>query len=109
MIKKRLTVPVALIVAITSVILCLHRPSTTDGQDIKYRIIEIEKGWGYEIAINGQVCIHQDCIPAFPGNTAFTDSRSAERVAKAVVSRLAANRSPSLTEDEVSELLERQD
>ena len=66
---------------------------------------EGEQGWGYDIAIDGKVKIHQPFIPALEGMRPFADKESAEKMARFVARKVESGEYPAVTKAEVDSLL----
>ncbi|MCX6146666.1 MAG: DUF4907 domain-containing protein [Candidatus Kapabacteria bacterium] len=71
-----------------------------------YSIINSSGGsFGYDILSSGKVMIHQENIPAVPGNQGFKEKKHAEAVAKFVIYKLKNNiMPPSVTPSEIDSL-----
>ncbi|MBN8782362.1 MAG: hypothetical protein ABS85_06990 [Sphingobacteriales bacterium SCN 48-20] len=64
-----------------------------------------DKGWGYDIRVNDSLLIHQDVIPALPVNAGFANKEQAEAAASRVVNKLRKKEYPTLSADEVKQLM----
>ncbi len=72
--------------------------------EIDYRVIELDKAWGYEILVNEQVVIHQETIPAIDSLMGFPNKEAAERTASYLVKKIARKETPRLTINELEKL-----
>jgi hypothetical protein len=63
------------------------------------------KTWGYEIFIDDKKYIHQEFIPALDNNRPFTTKKEALKVGRAVMQKIKNNKTPSLTKEEVIDIL----
>lgn len=68
---------------------------------IELKAIETPKGWGYDILADGKPYIHQDFIPAIPGQHSFRSREDALTVGKKVYERVMAGKQPMVTAEEV--------
>ncbi|MES2332514.1 MAG: DUF4907 domain-containing protein [Bacteroidota bacterium] len=73
---------------------------------ISYQLIPgVDHTWGYNILVNKKVMIKQSSIPGMPGNNGFTDKKSADGVAKLVISKMKKGEMPpTVTIDEMKKL-----
>lgn len=71
---------------------------------IELKPIQTAKGWGYNILTDGKVYIHQDIIPAIPGNRGFRTKEDALAVGKIVYDRLLSKQVPMVTAKEVHDM-----
>jgi len=62
------------------------------------------RGWGYEIKVDGKTFIHQETIPAVPGDRHFVSREDALKTGNAVMKKLLKGTLPSLTPEEVKKL-----
>lgn len=72
--------------------------------EIDYRVIELDKAWGYEILVNEQVVIHQETIPAIDSLMGFPNKEIAERTASYLVKKIQRKETPRLTLSELKKL-----
>lgn len=72
--------------------------------EIDYRIIEIDKAWGYEILVDDQVVIHQETIPAIDSLMGFPTKEAAEITASYLVKKIKKKETPRLTLSELEKL-----
>ena len=63
--------------------------------------IAMARGWGYEIKVDGKTFIHQETIPAVPGDKHREDALT---TGNAVMKKLLKGILPSLTPEEVKDL-----
>ncbi len=74
--------------------------------DIQVKTYEGEKGWGYDITIDGVIYVHQPSIPALPGDDGFKTEAYARAVAELMVQKIKDNiLPPGVTEEEVKSLI----
>ena len=66
--------------------------------------IAMARGWGYEIKVDGKTFIHQETIPAVPGDKHFVSREDALTTGNAVMKKLLKGTLPSLTPEEVKDL-----
>ncbi|QKJ62509.1 DUF4907 domain-containing protein [Flavobacterium sp. M31R6] len=63
--------------------------------------IKINHGWGYAITNNNQIIIKQTIIPAISEHKSFQTEKEAIAVGKLVIKKLNANKSPTITKNEL--------
>lgn len=68
--------------------------------------MEVAGGWGYSIMLDGKAIIIQDVIPAISGRHAFTREKDALAVGNWVCTQIAGGKSPSVSPEIVTHLLE---
>jgi hypothetical protein len=74
--------------------------------DIQIKTFEGEKGWGYDITIDGVIYVHQPSVPALPGDEGFKTEAHAKAVAELMVQKIKDNiLPPGVTEEEVKVLI----
>ncbi len=74
--------------------------------DIQVKTFEGEKGWGYDITIDGVIYVHQPSMPALPGDDGFKTEANAKAVAELMVQKIRDNiLPPGVTEEEVRALI----
>jgi len=72
---------------------------------LTYKVIQVEKNWGYEILIDNKLYIHQEKIPAIPGNFSFQTVEDAEKTAKLVAQKIKKGiLPPSVSAEEIDSL-----
>lgn len=96
--NKLLVVLVAVLLAYLFVIISAGQKSDIN---INSRVIFLEKGYGYEIVINGKVFIHQEYMPCISGYKLFESKNTAQIVADMVVEKLKNNESPTVSYEEL--------
>lgn len=70
--------------------------------DIQVKTYEGEKGWGYDITIDGATYVHQPSMPALPGDDGFKTEAHAKAVAELMVQKIRDNiLPPGVTAEEV--------
>ena len=62
---------------------------------------QTSKGWGYNIFADGKVYIHQDIVPALPGNKGFRTQEDALTVGNKVLEHVKAGQGPGVTAEEI--------
>jgi hypothetical protein len=71
--------------------------------NIEIKTFKLTTGWGYNIYIDGKLIVHQENIPALPGNDGFKTEADAKRVAGLVVDKIKKNiMPPSLSTEELN-------
>src|ERR1700746_4082726 len=73
-------------------------------QAISYKVFHSGTGWGYDIAMNGKLIIHQECIPAINEKKQFLSEAQARETAQLVISKLKNNKFPTLSKTEVEQI-----
>ncbi len=72
---------------------------------IDIKTFEGEKGWGYDIFIDGEQYVHQPNVPSLPGDGGFKTEADARKVAELAVQKIRDNiLPPSITPEELAEL-----
>ncbi len=70
---------------------------------VEINTFQSEKGWGYDIIVDGAQYIHQPNIPALSGDFGFDTEMQARSVAKLVVKKIRKNiLPPGVTPEEVN-------
>lgn len=81
-------------------------PIIQKGQKITYKTIQSEdQTWGYEISVDNTPFIRQHSIPGQAGNKGFPRAQQAEATAKLVIEKLKRNESPSISEEELLQIM----
>jgi hypothetical protein len=63
------------------------------------------RGWGYDIMIDGKIYIHQPNIPAIMGNNGFSSEENAQEAGEFIIQKLKNNIvPPSVTPEELDSL-----
>jgi hypothetical protein len=78
-----------------------HRQWKKDHILLELKPFQTAKGWGYNIYTDGKVFIHQDIVPALPGNKGFRTREDAMAVGSRVCERLKAGQLPAMTAEEI--------
>jgi len=78
-----------------------HRQWRKDHILLELKPFQTSKGWGYNIYTDGKVFIHQDIVPALPGQRGFRTREDAMAVGTKVYERLKAGQLPAVTAEEV--------
>lgn len=68
---------------------------------IELKAIQTPKGWGYDILTDGKVYIHQNIIPAIPGEYGFRTKEDALAVGQKVYDRMTTGQMPMVSAEEV--------
>jgi hypothetical protein len=71
---------------------------------IELKAIQTPKGWGYDILANGKIFIHQNVIPAVPGEYGFRTKEDALAVGMKVYRRVLDNEIPMVSLEEIKAL-----
>ncbi|MCM4170767.1 DUF4907 domain-containing protein [Arenibacter sp. TNZ] len=71
---------------------------------LRTEILNLENGYGYQIALGNKVLIRQEYIPVLPGKKPFVSTQDAKRTADKVINKLQNKESPILTISELEEL-----
>jgi len=81
-----------LIVLLGSNIMAQDRAETGFSQQTKLAAksatFKTDKGWGYDVYINGEKYIHQEVIPSVPGVKGFKTEEDAKKTAALIVSKI---------------------
>jgi hypothetical protein len=81
-----------------------HRQWKKDHVLVELKPFQTSKGWGYNIYTDGKVYIHQDIVPALPGNRGFRTKEDAMAIGTKVYERLKAGQMPMVTAEEVQQM-----
>lgn len=68
---------------------------------VQVAAIKVPGGYGYDVIVDGKRFIHQNFIPAIPGNRAFQSEADAIKVGTAVVQKIKKREIPSITKEEL--------
>lgn len=68
-------------------------------------VINIEKGWGYNILRDNKLIIHQPYIPAKNGQFVFRNKYDAKKTGQLVVKKLQNSQSPRIRIDELDSII----
>ena len=83
-------------------------PSASQVKETKltYKIIEALNGtYGYQVHADGRLLIHQNSIPALPGNNGFRTRAQSEKVAQLVIKKIRKGEMPpTITVEELKKL-----
>lgn len=75
--------------------LSFPKPGQFINTKLEYKIIPaINNTYGYDIYADGKLMIHQNSIPAMPGNEGFKTKASAEKVAQLVIQKIKKGEMP---------------
>lgn len=76
--------------------------------NIEVKTFEGEKGWGYDITIDGVIYVHQPSMPALSGDEGFKTEVQAKAVAEIMVQKIRDNiLPPGVTAEEVQAVISR--
>ncbi len=75
---------------------CIVKTTTYKRASIRYSIIPVNAGWGYNIIKNDSVYIHQPFIPTIAGSKVFITKTDAANVAALVVQKLKQKKNPAV-------------
>ena len=104
--KKRILSIALVAVAVALLIIVWPGKKTAEGTaTVTYSLYEAEKGWGYDILVDGSVFVHQPFIPVIAGEQGFPDSLSAGKAARLMIGKLGNGELPSLTKEEIDRIL----
>lgn len=62
-------------------------------------------GWGYNIAVKGNVLIHQPFMPAVEGEIPFPDKMTARKTARLVIKKMKNREIPSVTREDIRRIV----
>jgi hypothetical protein len=68
---------------------------------VELKAIQTPKGWGYDILTDGKIYIHQNIIPAVPGEYGFRTKEDALVVGQKVYERVVAGQMPMVSVEEI--------
>jgi hypothetical protein len=74
-------------------------------QRIEVVTVQLQNGWGYKILLNKKTLIYQPTIPAIDTIMPFPDEKSARKVGKLVVERIAEGKDFSISKEEIQHSL----
>ncbi len=78
--------------------------STTPDQvakaELAFRVIQVDRGFGYDIYANGKMLVHQPHIPGIAGDVAFASKQDATKVAELVVKKLKNGELPPVVSEQ---------
>lgn len=83
---KRSYIIIALgtLIALILIISLKRRPAN----DLAYQVFTTERGWGYDILVNGKIRIHQDIIPGSMRNEGYATEAEARTAAALFISQV---------------------
>ena len=70
-------------------------------KSLNVQTIKINQGWGYTITNNNRVIIKQTVIPVISEHKSFQTEKEAMTVGQLVIKKLNANKSPTITKNEL--------
>jgi hypothetical protein len=71
---------------------------------VELKTFQVGGGWGYDIRVGRDFAIHQDRIPAIPGNKPFINEAEALKAGRFIVEKLKKGKIPSFTLAELDDL-----
>ncbi|MCU4163452.1 DUF4907 domain-containing protein [Carboxylicivirga caseinilyticus] len=98
--KYKLHYLIVLAVVMVYFIPLLFAEFTSDAK-FSSQVFTMDKGYGYEIMVNGKVFIHQEYIPGIKGYNLFESKDKAQIVADMVVNKLLHDESPTVSGEEL--------
>jgi hypothetical protein len=104
---KRIRLLVFIIIGLLLCILNYMVSSDTDRgtRDVSgCRVIRVAGGWGYELYDGNRILIHQEIIPALPGNRSFSSREDARKTGQLVLRKIKNGQLPVITVEELEEL-----
>ncbi|NLK54301.1 MAG: DUF4907 domain-containing protein [Bacteroidales bacterium] len=69
------------------------------------RLFRSGDGWGYDIAVKGNVLIHQPFMPAVEGEIPFPDKMTARKTARLVIKKMKNREIPSVTREDIRRIV----
>ncbi len=118
--KKNTKILIALVLVVIVILLVLNFKKNSEvkvdeaktevspylNANIEIKTFKEDKGWGYDITIDGVIYVHQPSIPALPGDDGFDSEEDAKGVAELMVQKIRNNiLPPGVTEEEVRALI----
>ncbi len=74
-------------------------------KEVTIQVLENEKGWGYEIKVNGELMINQPTIPVVEGTKGFDTRQDAIKAAELMKSKIKQGiMPPTITKQELDSL-----
>lgn len=70
-------------------------------KSLNVQSIKTNQGWGYTITNNNRIIIKQTVIPVISEHKSFLTEKEAMTVGQLVIKKLNANKSPSITKNEL--------
>ena len=81
------------------------RGAAVDSLSVEIQTFQTEKGWSYDVFVDGKKYIHQEIIPAVSGTNGFDTEENAKKVAGLVSHKIRNNiMPPSVTPEELDSL-----
>ena len=103
--KRILFIALAAVAAAVLIIIWPCKKTVEESRTVTYSLYETEKGWGYDILVDGSVFVHQPFVPVVAGEQGFPDSLSAGKAARLMIGKLDTGELPSLTREEIDRIL----
>ena len=113
MIRKRIILSIAILgllgVILFIIVFSLKTKKENANQDagmvqVTSVPIQTPAGWGYNIMVGDKIFIHQQCIPAIPGNKPFASKEDALKTAEVVIKKIVSHKLPYVTRKELDSL-----
>jgi hypothetical protein len=70
-------------------------------KSLNVQTIKVNQGWGYAIKNNNRIIIKQTVIPVISEHKSFQTEKEAMAVGQLVIKKLNANKSPTITKNEL--------
>lgn len=102
-INKHNVIVLGIAILISSLIFILKDYKTKE-DNFSYQSFYESTGWGYDVARNGKLYIHQQFIPVISDKKGFITKDEAEKAARLVIEKLKNNKPPTLTYTEVNKI-----
>jgi len=81
------------------------KSNSSSYSDLKYKLFEVDKGWGYDIMEKDNLLIHQPYIPGISGMQTFTSKTDAEKIANFAILKIKKGVfPPTVTKNELDSL-----
>lgn len=102
-----MAIAAVVVVIAASIAICQYRKSgESDGkQRLELQTVQLENGWGYKILLNKKTLIYQPTIPAIDTQMPFPDKKSARKVGKIVLEKIAEGKDFSVSKKEIQHSL----
>ena len=93
------------LIATTIFVVTINRPQHKKKNQVTAAVFESVHGWGYDILVNNELFIHQELIPAVPGNSGFPSKKQAEQAAQLIINKIEKGQLPTVTIFELAPIL----
>lgn len=94
-----------LIFALFTVIIAAAAAIAGKGHFYDLSLFRSGDGWGYNIAVKGNVLIHQPFMPAVEGEIPFPDKMTARKTARLVIKKMKNREIPSVTREDIRRIV----